>query len=220
MTANQIVVSESRSSFKVEQIKVVKVFGQRMKEARELCGYSQIKAAKLLGYSNSSKLAKIEGASDTNSIPLWLITKAAKIYDVSTDFLFGISDDWERDPVVSQQRQVGSWLLDHWERAKNAEVNAIRVLHNKITTLEMAVSRTILRSKENLDTIKRVREINPDYDENIKLGSKLARLLEETAEEAFGLSYELKRYRAFVEVAKKDGVNLDIFDRKDDGFDY
>ncbi|MGZ8220025.1 MAG: helix-turn-helix domain-containing protein [Methylobacter sp.] len=201
---------------KVEQAKVVKTFGQRMKEARELCNFSQKEAASLFGYSNSSKLAKIEAASDTNSIPVWIIPKAAIVYTVSVDYLFGISDDWERDPVVSQERDITRWLFDHWERAKSAEVNAIRVLHNKVLILEKAVSRTISRSKENLDTINRVREINPQYDDKIKLGSKLARLLEETAEEAFGLSYDLKRYRAFVEVAKKEGVNLDIFEGDDE----
>jgi transcriptional regulator with XRE-family HTH domain len=197
---------------RADQAKSVKIFGERMREARELNKLSQKDAAKLLGYANSSKLAKIEAASDGNSYPNWLPIKAAHVYAVSTDFLFGISDDWERDPVVSQERDITRFLFEHWERAKAAEVNAIRVLHNKIVTLEKAVSRTIFRSKENLETINRVREINPDYDDKIKLGSKLARLLEETAEEAMGMSYDLKRYRAFVDMAKKDGVNLDIFE--------
>jgi transcriptional regulator with XRE-family HTH domain len=204
----------SASCRKYEQNQVVKLFGMRMKEARELCNMTQIVAAKRLGYSNSSKLAKIESASDTNSIPLWVVTKAARIYDVSVSFLLDSDvDDWERDIVVSQQRVIGAWLFDHWERAKVAEVNAIRVLQNKLSTIEKTASRMLKRSKENLEAIEKVRELNEEFDD-LRGGARLLRLLTETAEDAAGLSYELKKMKAFAEVAKADNVNLDIF--KDD----
>jgi transcriptional regulator with XRE-family HTH domain len=199
---------ETKSSMRSKQIQVVKIFGERVREARELCGFSQVKAAELLGYQNSSKLAKIEGATDTNSIPIWLIVRAAHIYDVSCDFLFGISDDWERDPVVSQQRQVGRWLFDHWEKAKLAEVNAIRMLSNKICTLEKMASKLLNRSQENLEMLRKVQELNPEVFDELKGGAKLLRLLTETAEDAMGISYELKRYKAVNEVAKKHDVDL------------
>jgi transcriptional regulator with XRE-family HTH domain len=201
---------------RAEQIQVVKTFGSRMKEAREICGYSQKKAAKLLGYGNSSKLAKIEGATDTNSVPLWLIPKAADVYKVSVDFLFGVSDDWERDPVVSQERQVGKWLFEHWERAKVAEVNAIRVLHNRQVAIIKFVSNMLTRSKENLEYVEHVRQSNEEFDD-LRGGAKLLRLLAETAEEAMGLSYELNKIRALSDVAKKENVNLDIFDGEQGG---
>ncbi len=199
---------ETKSSMRSKQIQVVKVFGERVREARELCGFSQVKAAELLGYQNSSKLAKIEGATDTNSIPIWLIVRAAHIYDVSCDFLFGISDDWERDPVVSQQRQIGRWLFEHWEKAKLAEVNAIRMLSNKICTLEKMASKLLKRSQENLEMLRKVQELNPETFDDLKGGAKLLRLLTETAEDAMSISYELKRYKAMNEVAKKHDVDL------------
>jgi len=39
------------------KLSLILTFGQRMKAAREMCGYSQIQAAKLLGYKNSPKLS-------------------------------------------------------------------------------------------------------------------------------------------------------------------
>lgn len=207
---------ETRATKASEQSELVKTIGAKMREARELCGYSQTKAAKLLGYKNSSKLAKIENATDTNSVPISILHRASKVYDVSLDFLFGVSDDWERDPVVSQQRVVGQWLYEHWERAKNAEVNAIRVLFNKLSVIEKAATHAVTRSKENHEAVTRVQEINPQFDD-MKGGARLLRLLAETAEEAMGISHELKRVRSFVEVAKTENVNLDIF--KDEGFD-
>ena len=94
-----------------------------------IAGFNQQQAAKKLGYSNSSGLAKVEAGTYTKSIPWWLIPRASKVYDVSVDYLFGFSEDWERDAVVSQQRDVGHWLLDHWERSKMAEVNASPFAH-------------------------------------------------------------------------------------------
>jgi transcriptional regulator with XRE-family HTH domain len=181
-----------------DQAQIVKTFGDRMIQARELCGISQQRAAELLGYANSSKLAKIEAASDTNSVPLWLIPKAAEIFGVSVDFLFGVSDDWDRDPIKSQERQVGQWLEAHWKRAQEAQADAFKALHAKQVELSEAIARTKARAKENLQQVERVRELNPEFDE-LKGGAKLLRLLTETAEEAMGLGYELNKLRALSE---------------------
>ncbi|QSB03230.1 helix-turn-helix transcriptional regulator [Methylomonas sp. EFPC1] len=89
-----------------EKQKIVKTFGQRMIIAREMCGLSGLEAAELLGYANSSKLSKIEHASDPETIPAFLPYKASIVYNVSLDFLFGLSDDWQRDPIISQQCQI------------------------------------------------------------------------------------------------------------------
>jgi transcriptional regulator with XRE-family HTH domain len=203
-------MKQTRATKRVDQIQVVKTFGARMRVAREINNFSQQKAAELLGYKNSSKLAKIEGATDTNSVPLWLIPKAADVYKVSVDFLFGISDDWERDPVVAAERETSKWVFDVWERAKVAEVNAIRVVHNKQVSIVKSITSALTRSKENLQQVERVRELNPEFDE-LRGGAKLLRLLIETAEEAMGLGYELNKLRALNNVAKQENDNLDIF---------
>jgi len=204
---------------RIDQAEVVRTFGKRMREARELCSLSQQEAAKRLGYANSSKLAKVEGATDTVSVPFWLIPKAAQIYDVSVDFLFGFTDDWERDPIVSQQRQVGHWLFEHWERARNAEVNAIRVLCNRLATVEKAVAHAMTRSVDFKTLLDRFREINPEFDD-MKMGAKLLRFAIETVEESHGITAELKRYHAYIEVADKSAnvklKNHDIFEVEDD----
>lgn len=99
-----------RAKAKVDQAEVVRTIGERFREARELCNMSQQRAAEALGYANSSKLAKIEGATDTNSVPLHLIPKAARLYDVSTDFLFGLTTDWERDGGALEDRESFGYL--------------------------------------------------------------------------------------------------------------
>jgi len=212
MTGRLFKTIKTRAEIKVEQAALVGVIGARMKEARELCGFTQLKAASLLDYRNSSKLNKIERAS-VPSVSAITIFKAAKHYDVSTDFLYGISSDWERDPVVSQQRQIGQWLFEHWERAKQVEVNAIRVLFNKLSVIEKAVSRAVNRGNENIEALNRFIELNPDFD-NMRGGAKLLRLMQETAEEAVGISNELKRYHCLSKSSSNESLNMDIFHGK------
>lgn len=183
------------------QTEIVKTFGARMVKARELCGYSQKKAAKLLGYRNSSKLAKIEGATDTNSVPLWLIPKAAEVYEVSIDFLFGVSDCWQRDPMAAQEQQVGQWLEDRWQQVQAAQDSAFKSLHAKQAKLSAAVDRSLRRSKENLECVERVRQSNKAFDD-LRGGAKLLRLLAETAEDAMGLGFELEKLRTLAEAER------------------
>lgn len=205
---------ETMAMRRADQVEVVKVFGSRMREAREISGMTLCKAAKRLGYRNPSKLSKIENASDTNSVPIWLIPKASKLYMVSVDFLFGFSDDWERSPVVCQQREIAIGLMEHWERARAAELNAFRVLNNKLFAVSKAVSVGMGRARELKNLVYRIAEINPEW-QDIKLGAKLERFAIETVEEANGITAELRRYKAFVEVADRSanvGVNADIFD--------
>jgi transcriptional regulator with XRE-family HTH domain len=182
-----------------EHEQVVKTLGERMKAARELCGFSQQQAASLLGYANSSKLAKIEGSTD--SVPLWLIPKAADVYGVSIDYLFGVSDYWERDPVVSQERQIGKWLETHWQQVKTAQDHAFKALHAKHAELSAAIDRTLRRSKENLDCLEHVRKHNKAFDD-LRGGAKLLRLLAETAEDAMGLGFELEKLRTLTEAER------------------
>jgi transcriptional regulator with XRE-family HTH domain len=179
-----------------EYVQVVQTLGERMKAARELCGFSQLKAAKLLGYANSSKLAKIEGSID--SVPLWLIPKAAEVYQVSIDYLFGVSDCWQRDPVAAQEQYVEKWLETHWKQVQDAQDSAIKALHDKQAKLSAAIDRTLRRSKANLEYIEQVRKMNGEFD-HLRGGAKLLRLLAETAEEAMGLDYELKKLRTLSE---------------------
>jgi transcriptional regulator with XRE-family HTH domain len=191
-----------------KQAEIVKTFGARMVQARELCGFSQKKAAKLLGYGNSSKLAKIEGATDTNSVPLWLIPKAAEVYQVSIDFLFGVSECWQREPIAAQEQQVGQWLEARWQEVRDAQDCAFKALHDKQTELSDSIERTLRRSKENLECLDHVRKHNKAFDD-LRGGAKLLRLLAETAEDAMGLGFELEKLRTLAEAERLVGDVLE-----------
>jgi transcriptional regulator with XRE-family HTH domain len=118
-------------SGKHEQAALVRTVGERMRQARELCNLSQSEAARRIGYANPSKLSKVEAATDTNSVPLWLIRKAAEVYEVSVDFLFGITNDWE----TGVPRGTQGWLLDAWERARQRDLRTLDRVHAEVVTV-------------------------------------------------------------------------------------
>ena len=181
---------------RAEQKKLIKIVGQRMIMARELNGFSQKKAANLLGYKNSSKLSKIEKASDTNSVPFMLVHKASRVYKVSMDFLYGDSDEWERNPIEAQKSQVEQWLFHEFYIAQKEEAYRMNNVFKRVTELEQIISKSAARAIENVKTLERMIVINPGCEDDLKLLAKLQRLLIETAEEAAGIDLELKRNKA------------------------
>ncbi|MFK5950339.1 MAG: hypothetical protein QM500_16395 [Methylococcales bacterium] len=189
MTNNVCCLKELR---KKEQLELVKVIGVRMVEARKLCGLTQINAAKLLGYSNSSKLAKIENASDTDSVPFMLIHKASGVYKVSMDFLYGVTDVYERDPVLAQQKQIEQWLFNQYSTIREDESKQLKTVLKRVVDLEGVAANSAKRAVKNIETLERMIVINPECENNLKGLAKLQRLLIETAEEAVEIDRQLK----------------------------
>ena len=175
---------------KREQARLVQTIGARLAEARELCNMSQVVAAQRMGYSNSSKLSKVEGATDTNSVPLWLIVRASRLYDVSLDYLFGESDDWE----TGLKRGVQGWLLDEWQKARVRDLATMERLHRRVsavTTLLPAVANEAERAAE---AIQRFAEINPGFDD-MRGGARLAAAAENLIRLAANANGAAQRFR-------------------------
>lgn len=123
-----------------EQAVLAKAVGARMREARELAGMSQIYAAKQLGYSNSSKLAKIEGGKDSSQIPMWVIKRSARLYDASIDYLLGNSETMERSDVDhAALRELTALMLADTERQRASDTLALCRLRQRVITVERLV---------------------------------------------------------------------------------
>lgn len=180
-----------RDNVKSEQAAVVKTIGARMREARELCNMSQSAAARRLGYSNPSKLSKVEGATDTNSAPLWLIVRAARLYDVSIDFLFGASDDFE----TGLQRPVQTWLIGEWEKSRLADMKALEKLHRRVSVVCSLLPSVADEASRAVAAIQRFQELNPEFDD-LRGGATLIAVAEKLSGHAQKAEILIHRFHA------------------------
>ena len=176
---------------KLEQFKIVKTIGARLREARELCNMTQQEAARRLGYSNPSKLAKIEGATDTNSVPLHLIPKAALLYDVSIDFLFGTTDDWE----AGIGRDTSQWLLAAWEDARRRDLEVVSRLYRRVQFVSKTFDALFQVANDVAAALLVVRDRNDCFDE-LRAGSRLVNSVERQAVAVQEAEVEMRRFRA------------------------
>ena len=184
---------------KREQARLVQIIGARLAEARELCNMSQSVAAQRLGYSNSSKLSKVEGATDTNSVPLWLIVRASRLYDVSIDFLFGCSDDWE----TGLQRPVQGWLLDTWQAARVRDLAELEKLHRRVAAVSSLLPAIADESERTAEAIRRFAEINPGFDD-MRGGAPLAAAAENLVRHAAKANSTIQRFRVEIGVDRSN----------------
>jgi len=155
-----------------EQAALVRRIGERMRHARELCNMSQIEAARCLGYANPSKLSKVESAIDTNSVPLWLLRDAAALYDVSVDFLLGLTDDWE----TGVPRGTQGWMLNMWEQFRQRDMLALDRVHREVVVATGHLELMLGAVRELSLATGAYRERNPDFDDTAGSATLVSRL--------------------------------------------
>ena len=148
-----------------DQAQIIRAIGERMRQARELCNLSRSEAARRLGYSNPSKLSKIERSSDTNSVPLWVLKKAAIIYDVSLDFLFGLSSDWETGARSAIERENSSWMLSEWQKLRERDMAVIRKLNDRHEAIAGTVQQCLELSLETDRALSLFSNRNPEFED-------------------------------------------------------
>lgn len=198
---------------------LLKTIGDRMRKARELNCFSQTDAAKLLGYQNSSKLSKIEKAANSKNVPLSVLMKAASIYQVSLDYLFGRSDDWGSSSRATQQREAAAWVFDEWEKARRRDMEVLRKLNDRMSTIDGAIEVCVDQAfavDEALSWF--VSHNRKRFTNDMPGGARLLSAAEKLVSAAKESRASLRRYRmecrSVREPSKSQG---DLFEEADDG---
>ena len=195
-----------------------KIYGERLRKSREdLCCMNQGKAAQLIGISQK-KLCVYEHCTDGVIPDITVIIKAAKIYNVSADYLLGLTDDFETDINIRNEREIGAWIYEQLEHDKVSQMNVMRTIHNKILTIGNAINEAVADSVEIKNALDKVRERNSgidgniSFDDDVKSGATLVRVVDEFMLKTDSIKSQLKRFNCFNEAAKKTtGVNIDMF---------
>ena len=80
------------------------IVAERLLTARLMNGYSQTEAAEKLQYGTPAQLSQWEQCR--RSAPMHMLMRASAVYRVSMDYLTGISDDPDRDPMADLRRRM------------------------------------------------------------------------------------------------------------------
>lgn len=146
-----------------DEIAAIKIVGSRMAEARLLCKLPQHVAADRLGISTQT-LEQIENGIDAECIPLKWVRQASLIYDVSVDYLFGFSDDWEVAEETKMGREIGAWV--HQQQVKLFSQWAVRQirLERQVTILTPTVDALRIAVAEVYEALDQFKELNEKFD--------------------------------------------------------
>lgn len=173
---------------------IVITIGQRLIEARELCGLSHTEAAGLLGVSLKI-LSRHERTVDRQNMGMSLsfIQRAAEVYEVSLDFLFGVSDDWDTGTRMTQERAVSRWLFREFDAGRREQMEELRRIHNRIELLGGVIRRIAEHSELVGSAFIRFRELNPEF-EDARGGANVVSSIERLSNSSESASRALRRF--------------------------
>jgi transcriptional regulator with XRE-family HTH domain len=177
-----------------DEVAVAKLIGSRMAEARMLCKLPRHIAADRLDVS-AQELERIENGVDVERVSLKLVRQASLVYDVTTDFLYGFSTDWEVCAEVKIGREIGAYL--HVEQAKLFSGWAVKQmrLEQQVEALTAAVNTLRLEVAEIFEALDTFRERNPNFD-TMPAGATLVHRVEKANRAAQSAYRALHRCKA------------------------
>lgn len=194
---------------RIEATRLNKVFGERMYRARqEINGWTQLQAAKLLGYATSSPLAKIEAGG---KFPLWLPTVASRVYRVTTDYLLGVADvdyevakpgtEWEKDIVNASAGHLKILMEEHAKFLKSVA---------KTTSVTVDGTASLIQaSSAAREAFDWVRQHNPSLWEEARGGARLERAMDDLHRACVSVRADATRARVSL---RATGCNAGVAD--------
>jgi len=132
--------------------------GDRLRQARERAALDQYDAAALLGYSNSSKLSKIESGKHSSQIPLWVLKRAAELYCVSLDWLVGDSE--KPDLTTPQARDIMIRMKHLWLNAKKRDDEVLALVAADVDEIGISLDTVAAEAAEMQEAMERFIELN------------------------------------------------------------
>lgn len=186
--------------------------------ARELNGYSQSDAARLFGYKNSTQLSQWEQAK--RMPPIQRLLQASGIYRVSMDYLLGVSDEPDRDPMSAERLMLLSSVSNLLDSATRDIVDVV-MAHARTGGPTIGAAHCFTAEGQKVvEAFKKFRAINADFDD-LRGGNTLVVAIETF--EKNGIGYARQQIERF-ERLKPDArgvlkrysdTNRDLFEQHD-----
>lgn len=184
---------DDKDSSLLESARLARTIGLRLADARQIAGWTQAEAASLLGIS-AARLQKIERAEDITRIAFWLPRRAAEVYEVTADFLFGLTDDWEESWLEHAfERGVSKWMFREFESRYREQAAEIRAFGKRAAAATRHIQALTALADELAAALARIRASNPSFDDLIG-GATLVYKVGKLSEAARTARLELHRF--------------------------
>jgi len=144
------------------EIKALRLTGNRLREARVLCKLILPEAAVILE-CDRKYLTDIEHFRKNDAIPLNFLIRASYAYQVSVDYLLGISEDWEISNEIKNERDIVHGL----HKANTAQLAELVVenafYHRQLEGLGEIIKAITDNFIQTESVLARFIELNPDF---------------------------------------------------------
>lgn len=153
--------------------------GKRLRAARVSAGLRPEVAAARLGHKGITQISLAE--SGDRVPPLHEMKKLALLYGVPMDYLVGIHDDPIADPTETNQGVITAAISESVKDVMGRMATALSE-HAGVAIAGHRVDRINLKElcqlgEEATRAMRRMRELNPDFDEDVRGASTLDRVL-------------------------------------------
>lgn len=150
-----------------------RAMARRMIAARELNGFAQTEAALLIGWKNATQLSLIEQGK--RMPPHHILLLISRAYGVSTDFLYTLDDEPERDGRTAAKKAQVRQIAEMLQRNAEAVTKALFEAHRFDPAPELRASRVITKVTSLCEAVGRFHAINPEFFESCRGSAMLLR---------------------------------------------
>jgi transcriptional regulator with XRE-family HTH domain len=183
---------------KTEQSRLLaQTVGKRLRVARSCAGMPANIAAQRLGYTNATQISLAENGERIP--PLQTLVQYAKLYAVPLDFLCGLIDDPIADAAETNQGVIANVVSDAITEQFGVLVRSVSE-QASITIAGYSQDRRDLQATCNQAqkanaALARVRELNPEFDEDWRGTARLVMQLKELEQMAKKAAERMKYER-------------------------
>jgi DNA-binding XRE family transcriptional regulator len=190
-----------------------------MREARRLCEHTITQAAALLGVTQGD-LKNIENVADVDHVPLWLIKNASEVFNVPTDYLFGLIDDFDsHDPEVFKGRSLIASLqrqqLEDFTKSASEQIKQ----DGRLKAINTAVVAFGLAVQQISEVFTQFRRLNYVAFDNMPGSARVLRQIQLAEELGQHATVALTKYKCLPESLAAHAVTMDeIFPNNNGSF--
>lgn len=180
-----------------------KTIGQRLRVAHSCAGMQAKIAAERLGYSNATQISLAE--SGERIPPLPTLVEYAKLYVVPLDFLCGLIDDPIADSTETNQgviaNAVSAAIKDQFQNLAYSIAEQASVTIAGYNQDRRDLQSTCNIAQQAKAALDRVRELNPEFDEDWRGTARLVTHLESLMQVGTKAAQRLHREKFMREIA-------------------